>query len=62
MQLEYLAMSDSTMIATADTDAADWQGPGEIAVRVQATRADGTVAVRGTITVHVSERPRAAGA
>jgi hypothetical protein len=58
MQLEYLAMSDSTMSATADTDPQDWQGPGEVAVRVQATRADGTVAVRGTITVHVSERPR----
>lgn len=59
MALEYLAMSDSTMTATADTDPQDWAGPGEIAVRVQATRADGTVAVRGTITLHLSERPRA---
>ncbi|WP_375490497.1 hotdog fold domain-containing protein [uncultured Jatrophihabitans sp.] len=59
MQLEYLAMSDSTMTATADTDPADWTGPGEVAVRVQSTRTDGTVTVRGIITLHVSERPSA---
>ena len=56
MELEYLAMSDSTMLATADTDPADWAGPGEVAVRVQATRGDGTVAVRGVIRLHVGER------
>src|ERR1700710_1920323 len=56
MELEYLAMSDSTMLATADTDPADWVGPGEVAVRVQATRGDGTVAVRGVIRLHVGER------
>jgi uncharacterized protein DUF4442 len=62
MALEYLAMSDSTMIATADTEPGDWEGPGEVAVRVQATRADGTVAVRGTIALHVGERPSAEAA
>jgi len=31
---------------------------GEIEVRVQATREDGTVVVRGVITLHVSERKR----
>lgn len=56
MELEYLALSDSTMLATADTDPADWEAPGEVVVRVQATRGDGTVAVRGVIRLHVSER------
>lgn len=58
MELEYLAMADSTILATADTDADDWTGPGEVDVRVQATRADGTVVVRGVIRLHVSERKK----
>ena len=56
MELEYLALADSTITATADTDPADWTGPGEVAVRVQATRSDGTAVVRGVIRLHVSER------
>jgi hypothetical protein len=59
MQLEYLAMADSTLLATADTDPADWAQPGEVDVRVQATREDGTVVVRGVIKLYVSERRRA---
>lgn len=54
MELEYLAKSTSTLLATADTDPADWEQPGEIAVRVQATRDDGTVVVRGVIRLHLS--------
>jgi hypothetical protein len=60
MELEYLAMADSTILATADTDPGDWDGPGEVAVRVQATHEDGTVVVAGTIRLHVAERKRAA--
>jgi len=56
MELEYLALADSRITATADTDPADWTGPGEVAVRVQATRSDGTAVVRGVIRLHVSER------
>jgi len=56
MELEYLALSDSTLLATAETDPADWTRPGEVPVRVQATREDGTVVVRGVIRLHVSER------
>ena len=59
MELDYVAMSSSTMLATADTDPADWEQPGEIAVRVRASRDDGTVAVRGVIRLHLSERRRA---
>lgn len=59
MELEYLALSDSTLLATADTDPADWEQPGEVRVAVQATREDGTVVVRGTIRLHTSERKRA---
>jgi acyl-coenzyme A thioesterase PaaI-like protein len=59
MELEYLALSSSTLLATAETDPQDWTQPGEVGVRVQATREDGTVVVRGVIRLHVSERKRA---
>jgi acyl-coenzyme A thioesterase PaaI-like protein len=59
MELEYLALSDSTLLATADTDPIDWEQPGEVAVRVHATRGDGTVVVQGVIRLHTSERARA---
>jgi len=58
MELEYLAMADSTILATADTDPSDWTGPGEIDVRVEATRTDGTAVVRGVIRLHVSDRKK----
>lgn len=56
MELEYLAKSTSTLLATADTDPADWERPGEIEVRVQATRDDGTIVVRGVIRLHLSAK------
>lgn len=58
MELEYLAMADSTLVAIAETDPADWEQPGEVPVRVRAEREDGTVVVAGTITLYVSERRR----
>src|SRR3954468_5792489 len=58
MELSYLALADSVITATAETDPADWAQPGEVDVRVQATRADGTVVVRGVIRLHVSEKTR----
>jgi len=58
MELSYLALADSVITATADTDPADWAQSGEVDVRVQATRADGTVVVRGVIRLHVSEKTR----
>ena len=57
MDIEYLALSDSTLLCEADTDPADWEQPGEVAVRVRATRRDGVVVVRGVIRLHVSSRP-----
>ena len=57
MSLEYLALADSTLTATAQTDPADWLEPGEVPVRVQATRSDGTVVVAGAITLHTSHKP-----
>lgn len=57
MELEYVAKSSSTLLATAETDPSDWDAPGEIPVRVQATREDGTVVVRGTIRLHITEKP-----
>jgi hypothetical protein len=58
MELEYLAMADSSILATADTDPDDWTRPGEIDVRVAARRRDGTVVVRGVIRLHVSEKKK----
>jgi acyl-coenzyme A thioesterase PaaI-like protein len=57
MQLEYLAMSTSTLVAIAETDSTDWEQAGEVDVRVRAEREDGTVVVCGTIRLHTSERP-----
>ena len=57
MELEYTGLATSTVLATAETDPADWAGPGEVPVRVVATRADGAEVVRGVIRLHVSERP-----
>src|SRR5689334_18467229 len=56
MDIDYLALSDSTLLCEADTDPADWAGPGEVAVRVKATRRDGVVVVRGVLRLHVSAR------
>ncbi|TAM85456.1 MAG: DUF4442 domain-containing protein [Jatrophihabitans sp.] len=58
MQVDYLALSDSTLVAIAETDPSDWTGPGEVAVRVRAERRDGVVVVQGVIRLHVSERRR----
>jgi Domain of unknown function (DUF4442) len=58
MDLDYLALANSTILATADTEPADWTRPGEIDVRVQATRTDGTVVVRGVIRLHVTEKQK----
>jgi len=57
MSLEYLALADSTLTATAQTDAADWLEPGEVPVRVQAVRSDGMVVVAGVMTLHTSHKP-----
>lgn len=57
MELQYLALSDSTLTAIAETVPADWEQPGEIEVRVRAERQDGTVVVAGVIRLHLSERP-----
>ena len=59
MEVEYLALSDSTLTAIAETDPADWDQPGEVRVRVRAERADGVIVVSGVIRLHVSERPAA---
>lgn len=59
MTVDYLAKSTTDLLCTADTDPQDWLEPGDVDVRVEARRTDGTVVVRGTITIYVSERPGA---
>jgi hypothetical protein len=56
MELRYLAKATSTVTAVADTDPGDWTEPGDVPVRVQAVRTDGTVVVEGVIRLHVTER------
>lgn len=61
MQLDYTGLASSSVLATAETDPADWEAPGEVAVRVVATRADGAEVVRGVIRLHVTPRPAFSG-
>jgi acyl-coenzyme A thioesterase PaaI-like protein len=58
MTVEYLAKSNSDLVCTATTTPGDWAGshPRDVPVSVQATRADGTVVVRGTIMLWVTAR------
>src|SRR3990170_654073 len=56
MEVEYLAKSTSDITCVAETTPADWDGGPDVPVRVTATRDDGTVVVRGTIHLWVTER------
>lgn len=56
MELEYTAKATSDIRAVAETRPEDWQ-PGEVPVAVTAYRDDGEAVVRGTIRLHVTERP-----
>lgn len=57
MELQYTGLADSSVVAIAETDPADWEQPGEVPVRVRAERADGRVVVQGVIRLHVTEKP-----
>ncbi len=57
MELHYLAKSDSSLTAIAETDPDDWVQPGEVRVRVRALRADGVATVSGVIVPHTSRKP-----
>ena len=57
MELEYLAKSDSSLVAIAETDPQDWEQPGEVVVRVRAMRTDNIASVRGVIRLHTSLKP-----
>ena len=58
MNVEYTGMANSKLTATAETDPADWLEPGEVPVRVQATREDGKVVVQGVIRLYTSLKPQ----
>lgn len=55
MELSYVAKATTDLLCVADSDPDSWR-PGDVPVRVQAIRADGTVVIEGTIHVYVSER------
>jgi len=55
MRLEYLALSTTDLICTAQTEAGDWAGD-VVEVRVVARRTDGVEVVRGVIELHLSDR------
>jgi acyl-coenzyme A thioesterase PaaI-like protein len=54
MEVEYLAKSTTDLSCVAKTTEADWAGAPDVPVHVEATRADGTVVVRGVIKLWVT--------
>lgn len=58
MEVAYTAKSTTDLLCTADTDPADWERTGDVAVRVKAIREDGTPVVEGVITIYVSDKKK----
>lgn len=56
MEVAYTAKSTTDLLCTADTDPADWESTGDVAVRVKAIREDGTPVVEGVITIYMSDK------
>ena len=55
MSVEYTAKAVGDVLCTADTDPSDWpEEKGDVPVRVEGRLEDGTVAIRGTITIYIS--------
>ncbi|MPZ61621.1 MAG: DUF4442 domain-containing protein [Propionibacteriales bacterium] len=57
MEVEYVAKSTSDIICIAETRETDWETGPDVPVKVTAKRTDGTVVVRGTIRLWVTEVP-----
>lgn len=58
MTVNYLAKATSDLVCTATTTQADWDAAPDVPVRVQATREDGTVVVKGVIGIWVTPYSR----
>ena len=56
MDVAYVGKASTDVLCVADSDPALWSAPGDVPVRVQAIRDDGTAVVEGVITVYVSAR------
>lgn len=56
MSLDYTAKADSDITGIAEVNAEDWK-PGNLDVRVKGITTEGKVAVTGTITLWISEKP-----
>ncbi|WP_370894711.1 hotdog fold domain-containing protein [Janibacter sp. GXQ6167] len=57
LSVKYLAKSTTDLLCVAETDPSDWEGVGDIDVRVKAIRTDGVVVVEGVIPIYVSAKP-----
>lgn len=57
MSLTYPAKAHTDLLCVAESDPAHWETGGDVPVRVKALRTDGVVAVEGTITLYVSDKP-----
>lgn len=57
MELSYPAKGNTDLICEAVSDPADW-APGDLPIKVRATRADGTAVVEGVINLWISEKPQ----
>ena len=56
MEVAYLAKSSSDLRCIAETDPSQWEGVGDLPVRVKALRDDDTVVVEGVINLWVSAK------
>ncbi|NKE10215.1 MULTISPECIES: hotdog fold domain-containing protein [Kocuria] len=59
MELTYPAKAHTDLLCVAESDPAHWEAGGDVPVTVKAMRTDGVVVVEGTITLYVSDKPRA---
>lgn len=58
MDVKYTAKASSDIRCVATSNPEDWEKPGDLPVKVQGIRDDGTVVVDGTIMLYVSEKPK----
>jgi acyl-coenzyme A thioesterase PaaI-like protein len=57
MEVRYTAKADSDVRCVAETDPEQWDGEGDLPVRVRGLRKDGTAVIEGVINLWVTTKP-----
>jgi len=57
MEVRYTAKADSDVRCVAETDPEQWDGEGDLPVRVRGMRKDGTAVIEGVIHLWVTTKP-----